>query len=174
MGESYETTEHTEANTKKTEEMSKLTFKDESYRIRGAVYEVYKEMGCGFLEAVYQECLSMEFSFRKIPYVEQMELELNYKGDRLIQAYRPDFICYGEIIVELKAVRKLTDEHRAQLHNYLNASRMRLGFLINFEHFPKVEIERIVKKFWRFSPSVLFPCVLCVPWFFSLISGPFL
>ncbi|MDY0296454.1 MAG: GxxExxY protein [Acidobacteriota bacterium] len=125
--------------------MSGLAFKDESYRIRGAAYDVYKEMGCGFLEAVYQECLAREFDLREISYVEHIELDILYKGNRLIQTYRPDFICYGGIIVEIKAVGKLADEHRAQLHNYLKAAGMKLGFLINFGHYPKIEIERIVK-----------------------------
>ena len=112
-------------NTRKFE-MTELTYKDESYCIRGAAYEVYREMGCGFLEAVYQECLAREFDLRKIPYVEQRELEIIYKRTTLIQIYRPDFICYEGIIVELKAVRELADEHRAQLHNYLKASGMKV------------------------------------------------
>jgi GxxExxY protein len=122
-----------------------LVFKDESYLIRGAVFEVYREMGCGFLEAVYQECLQKEFSKQAIPFVAQAPLELFYKQEKLGQIYIPDFICYGKIIVELKAVKEVSDEHRAQLHNYLNATRLQLGFLVNFGHYPKATIERIVK-----------------------------
>jgi GxxExxY protein len=124
---------------------SELIFEDESYLIRGAVFEVYREMGCGFLEAVYQECLRKEFSEQKIPFTEQPNLELFYKQEKLEQIYKPDFICYGKIIVELKAVKELSDEHRAQLHNYLKATGLQLGFLVNFGHYPKATIERIVK-----------------------------
>lgn len=122
-----------------------LMFQDESYVIRGAAFEVYREMGYGFLEAVYQECLQKEFTKQSVPFVAQPTLELFYKHEKLEQIYRPDFICYGKIIVELKAAKELSDEHRAQLHNYLKATRLRLGFLINFGHYPKASIERIVR-----------------------------
>lgn len=120
-------------------------FKDESYALRGAVFEVYREMGCGFLEAVYQECLEKELRRKCIPFVSQPELKLFYKNEPLNQIYKPDLICYEKIIVELKAVRELCAEHRAQLHNYLKATGLRLGFLVNFSHYPKAAIERIVK-----------------------------
>lgn len=120
-------------------------FKEESYAIRGAVFEVYREMGCGFLESVYQECLENEFSEQGIPFISQPDLQLTYKGKMLQQKYKPDFICYNQIIVELKAVKDLCDEHRAQVHNYLKATGFHLGFLVNFGHYPKVSIERIVK-----------------------------
>ena len=125
--------------------MADLKFEDESYRIRGVVFEVYREMGCGFLEAVYQECLEKELGKQDIPFVAQRELVLHYKGDRLAQIYKPDFICFDRIIVELKAVKELANEHRAQVHNYLKATGLELGFLVNFGHYPKAEIERIVK-----------------------------
>ncbi len=125
--------------------MVELKFAEESYRIRGAVFEVYREMVCGFLEAVYQECLALEFSRQAIPYVAQQALDLQYKGERLAQVYRPDFICFGRIIVELKAVKELADEHRAQVHNYLKATGLELGLLVNFGHYPGVQIERIVR-----------------------------
>jgi GxxExxY protein len=124
--------------------MTKLIFEEESYQIRGAVFEVYREMGCGFLEPVYQECLEKELPHSKVPFVPQRELILHYKGDRLNQTYKPDFICFDCIIVEIKAVKELANEHRAQVYNYLNATKMKLGFLVNFGHYPKVEIERIV------------------------------
>ena len=120
-------------------------FKEESYAIRGAIFDVYREMGCGFLEAVYQECLEKELTKQSIPYTSQPELELFYKGERLQQTYKPDLICYRQIIIELKAVKELCDEHRAQLHNYLKATGLQLGFLVNFGHYPKATIERIVK-----------------------------
>ena len=124
--------------------MTDLKFEEESYRIRGAVFEVYREMGCGFLEPVYQECLEKELGRQGIPFVAQRELILHYKGDRLEQTYKPDFICFERIIVELKAVKELANEHRAQVHNYLKATGLELGLLVNFGHHPKVEIERIV------------------------------
>jgi GxxExxY protein len=127
------------------QDKSSLLFESESYAIRGAVFEAYKEMGSGFLEAVYQECMEKELCRKEVPFSAQPELKLSYKGERLEQTYRPDFICYDEIVVEIKAVKTLGDDHRAQLHNYLKATGLRLGFLVNFGHYPKVKIERIVK-----------------------------
>ncbi len=124
--------------------MTKLKFEEESFRIRGAIFEVYREMGCGFLEAVYQECLDKELKKQNIAFVAQRELMLRYKGEPLAQTYKPDFICFDRIIVELKAVRELANEHRAQVHNYLKATGLELGLLVNFGHHPKAEIERIV------------------------------
>ena len=118
-------------------------FKDESYLIRGAVFEVYREMGCGFLESVYQECLEKELSKRGIPFVTQQELQLTYKGEPLQQTYRPDLICYGQIIVELKAVKDIAPEHKAQVINYLKATGMKLGLLVNFGTYPKASITRL-------------------------------
>ncbi len=122
-----------------------VIYKEESYRIIGACFEVYNDKGCGFLEGVYQECLKIELGLQDIPFMEQKELALEYKGKRLRQTYKPDFICFDKIIVELKAVSKLTDEHRAQVHNYLKATGMKLGLLVNFGHYPKLEYERIVR-----------------------------
>ncbi len=121
-----------------------ILYKDESYRVMGACFEVYKEKGCGFVEPVYQECLEMEFGLQGILFVAQASLQLSYKGRPLKQRYTPDFICLEKIIVEIKAVSQLTDEHRAQLHNYLKATGYRLGLLVNFGYYPKVEYERIV------------------------------
>ena len=118
---------------------------EESYALRGAFFEVYKALGCGFLEDVYQESLEMELNFRKIPFVSQQSLQLNYKGYALKQVYKPDLICFGKIIVELKALSHLTNEHEAQLQNYLKATGIRLGFLVNFGHYPQVEIKRLVR-----------------------------
>lgn len=124
--------------------MPDLIYKDESYAIMGACFEVYKEMGCGFLESVYQECLEKEFRLRATPFVAQGDLQLRYKGEVLSQRFIPDFVCYEKIILEIKAVKNLADEHRAQVHNYLRATGFRLGLLVNFGHYPKVEYERIV------------------------------
>jgi GxxExxY protein len=121
-----------------------LLLRDECYSVMGACFEVYKDKGCGFLEAVYQECLELELQDRAIPLVAQPELALAYKGRPLKQTYRPDLICYGSLLVELKAVSALADEHRAQVINYLHATGLRVGLLVNFGHHPKVEWERIV------------------------------
>jgi GxxExxY protein len=121
----------------------KILYKEESYAIQGAVFEVYRVIGCGFLEAVYQECLAKELKRRGIPFSAQVELFISYKGEKLLQTYRVDFVCYEKIIVELKAIKEVGDEHRAQVFNYLKASGMRLGLLVNFGHFPKATVERI-------------------------------
>lgn len=126
-----------------------LLFKDESYAIQGAVFGVYREMGCGFLEAVYQECLEKELISRHLPFEAQKELVLSYKGEHLAQTYRPDFICYGKIIVELKAVKEITPEHKAQLLNYLKATGLELGLLVNFGAYPKAEIIRMANTNFR-------------------------
>ncbi|MBC8324014.1 MAG: GxxExxY protein [Verrucomicrobia subdivision 3 bacterium] len=123
-----------------------LLYKEECYRIMGACFEVYKEKGCGFLESVYQECLSMELAEQEIPFEQQVDLELQYKGRRLQHKYKPDFVCFGKIIVEIKAVNQLADEHRAQIHNYLKATGYKLGLLANFGHHPKIEWERIIRE----------------------------
>ena len=122
----------------------KFLYKNECYVIQGAIFEVYREMGCGFLEAVYQECLQKELSKCQIPYVAQQELNLTYKGEKLQQIYRPDLICYGKIIVELKAVKEITPEHKAQTFNYLKATDLSLGLIVNFGHYPRAQIERII------------------------------
>ena len=132
-----------ESHKKKTD-MGSIVYKLESFEIMGACFEVYKEKGSGFVESVYQECLEMELSDRKIPFKAQVELALTYKGRPLKSKFKPDFICYGKIVVELKAVSVLTDEHRAQIQNYLRATKMKLGLPVNFRHYPRLEYERIV------------------------------
>ncbi len=124
--------------------MAEMIYQNESYSIMGACFEVYKEMGCGFLEPVYQECLQLELAAQGIPFRPQIELTLQYIGKLLEQTYKPDFIYFDKIIVEIKAVKELTSEHRAQVHNYLHATGYKLGLLVNFSHYPKVESERIV------------------------------
>ena len=114
--------------------MSEIIYKDESYRIMGACFEVYNEKGCGFTEPVYQECLEIELGMQAIPFEPQAHLPLAYKGHPLRQRFQPDFICFGKIIVEIKAVSALVDEHRAQVLNYLNATGYKLALLVNFGH----------------------------------------
>jgi GxxExxY protein len=121
----------------------RVLYAEEVFRIQGAIFEVNREMGAGFLEAVYQECLCLEFSRRRIPFLAARPLNLAYKGETLRQTYVPDFICFESIIVELKALRDLAPEHRAQVLNYLKASGLRLGLLVNFGCTPKARIERI-------------------------------
>jgi len=123
--------------------MNEIIHREESYKIMGACFEVYKEKGCGFLESVYQECLELELLDQGIPFAAQQKLQLAYKGRPLKQTYEPDFTCFGKVILEIKAVSKLTDEHRAQVQNYLRATGHRLGLLVNFGHYPRVESERI-------------------------------
>lgn len=125
---------------------TEFLYKEESYRIRGAIFEVYKEMGAGFLEAVYQECLTKEFTLQNIPFRAQTQLQLSYKGKPLQQTYIPDFICYDKIIIEIKGVRNMMPEHQAQLLNYMKATDIKLGFLANFGHHPDVEIKRLARS----------------------------
>ena len=126
--------------------MAEILFREESYRIVGACFEVYKQKGIGFTEPVYQECLQIEFRLQEIPFVSQPELELEYKGNPLTQHFKPDFICFGKIIVEIKALTNLLDVHRAQILNYLNATKLDLGLLVNFGHHPKLEYERMANR----------------------------
>ena len=133
---------------------SGLLFKEESYKIVGACIEVYREKGCGFLEPVYQECMVIEQRLQEIPFAAKKPLALEYKRTPLQCSYEPDFICYDKIILELKAVKELADEHRAQVQNYLKATGFQLGLLVNFGHHPKLEIERIANSRSRYSPEI--------------------
>ena len=121
-----------------------LIYRDESYLIQGAVFEVYNVMGGGFLESVYQECLAVELEQRKVPFRSQAEIPVGYKNLCLSSRFRADFICFDRIIVELKAVRCLDPVHRAQVVNYLKATNLKLGLLVNFCSYPNVTIERLV------------------------------
>ena len=121
-----------------------IIYKDESYNIVGAAFHVYNKLGFGFLEAVYQEALEIEFQRRNIPYEREKELNIIYDGVQLKQTYKADFVCYGKIIVELKAVSELDDAHRPHVYNYLHATGYRLGLLLNFGCSDELEKERIV------------------------------
>jgi GxxExxY protein len=125
--------------------MTEIIYKKESYAIIGACFEVYNAKGCGFLEPVYHECLAIEFEHQLIPAISKPLLTLSYRGLTLLQTYQPDFICFEKIILELKTVSKLADEHRAQVLNYLHATGFELGLLANFGHYPGLEYERIAK-----------------------------
>ena len=119
-----------------------LIYPEECYAIRGAIYEVYRELGNGFREEVYQQCLERELAARSIPFDAKKELHIFYKGVPIEKTYIPDFYCYGKIIVEIKAVETLTKEHRAQLMNYLRLTGSKLGLLVNFGAYPKAVVEQ--------------------------------
>ena len=119
-----------------------LLFESERHAILGACLEVYRHKGCVFLEDVYQECLELEFADRGIASVPRLPLQLEYKGRIHRKRYEPDFICFDEVIVEIKACKHFEDAHRAQLMNYLRATQKRVGLLVNFSHYPKTPHER--------------------------------
>lgn len=121
-----------------------LLYSDLSYAINGAAFHVYNKLGHGFLENVYQEALEIEFQRRSIPYEREKELRINYDGVELKQTYKADFVCYGKIIVELKAVSAIDNAHRSQVYNYLHATDFKLGLLYNFGCPDGLEKERIL------------------------------
>lgn len=118
--------------------------KNETYQIMGACFSIYKEKGNGFVEPVYQDSLEIELGYLGIPFDAQRIYPLFHRGTRLNHSYTPDLLCYNQIIEELKAVKSLADEHRAQLINYLKVTGLQIGLLVNFGAFPKVEWERII------------------------------
>lgn len=124
--------------------MSELILKDEVYAIAGAAMEVYYTLGVGFLEPVYQGALAVELNGRGIPYVREPELEITYKGVLLDKIYRPDFVCFDQIIVKLKSQVGLTAVEEAQIINYLKITNMHVGVLMNFGARPKLEWKRYV------------------------------
>jgi len=123
---------------------------DETYEILGPCFEVYNEMGCGFLESVYQECLELELDSRGIPYEAQQPISLHFKGQEIQRSFSPDLLCFEKVIIELKAVRHLVPEHRAQLINYLRACRLEVGLLVNFGSYPQLDYERVINQKGRF------------------------
>ena len=124
--------------------MTGFLYPKESYNINGAIFEVHKHLGPGLLEKVYQEALEKEFVLQGIPYEREKEFTIEYKGTTLEQKYIADFVCYGKIIVELKAVEDLLPIHTAQVVNYLCITGYELGFLINFNA-RKIRPQRIVR-----------------------------
>ena len=123
---------------------AKELFHQEGYDFMAAVFEVHNEIGCGFLEEVYQESLELELSERRIPFMARPKLKLHYKGRELKKYYEADLIIMGEILVELKAAKALAPEHEAQLINYLKVTRKRVGYLVNFGAFPCLQWKRLV------------------------------
>ena len=122
-----------------------LIYKDESYKIIGACMEVHNELGCGFLESVYQEALAKEFFLQNIIFEKEKQILINYKGYSLNKNFFADFICFDKIIIELKAIDNLASEHEAQVINYLKATNMKLGLLVNFGK-EKLEYKRLVRN----------------------------
>ena len=121
---------------------SKLLYSDETFQIIGAAMEVHKAIGCGFTEPLYQEAFEEELRLRNIPYQREKTFHVTYKGKVLNKDFRPDFVCYDKIIVELKAVSEFVDEHYSQVYNYLKATGIRIGLLINFGN-KSLEYKRI-------------------------------
>ncbi len=125
--------------------MTELLCKEEVYAVVGAAMEVYNELGSGFLEAVYQEALEIELTLRGIPFEAQKELAILYKGRRLKKTYAADFLTFGKIIVEIKAIDRLTSGDEGQLLNYLSATELEVGVLINFGAKGNLEWKRMVE-----------------------------
>jgi GxxExxY protein len=123
--------------------MEEYILKDECYKIIGACMEVHNELGSGFLEAVYSEALAREFIDRGIPFHSDISLDVFYKREKLNKFYVADFVCFDQIILELKAMEGLTDEHLAQVLNYLKATGFRIGLLINFGS-SKLQYKRVI------------------------------
>ena len=126
--------------------MDDLVYKEESYKIIGACINVHKELGCGFLEPVYQEALSQQFEDEHIPYQKEKCLVIYFHGKPLNKQYTTDFVCFDKIIVELKAVKTITDDHRAQIINYLKATKFKLGLLVNFGE-KSMKYERFINNY---------------------------
>jgi len=124
--------------------MDKLIYREEVFHIIGAAIEVHKVLGNGFLEAVYQEALEYELSLRNLPFVSQQFLKIQYKAHVLSKEYVSDLVCFNSIIVELKALQRLSGHEESQVINYLKATGMRVGLLINFGSSGKLEWKRLV------------------------------
>ncbi len=125
--------------------MAQLILKDEVYTIIGAAMDVYNELGSGFLEQVYQEAFEIELGLHKIPFESQKELAIYYKGHRLKRSYFADFVDYDKIVVEIKALDRLTSKESSQLLHYLKATGFEVGLLINFSSANNLEWKRMVK-----------------------------
>ena len=118
----------------------------QTHAIIGAAMEVHTELGAGFLESVYQEVLAHEFLLRGIPFATEVELPIFYKGERIATSFRADFICFGDVVVELKALKTLSGVEESQLLNYLKATGIERGLLLNFGS-PRLEVKRM-----KFTP----------------------
>lgn len=128
--------------------MGEILYKDESYQVMGACFEVYKVQGAGFVEPIYHECLAIEFEMRGVLFEHHSNLALSYKGRPLRLRYQADFVTHGKILLEVKAVKSLDDAHRAQVVNYLKSTGFKLGILVNYGRIGGLEWERIVLADW--------------------------
>jgi len=140
--------------------MAELLYKNEVYAIIGAAMEVYNQLGPGFSEAIYQEAMEIEIEARKIPNNPQQEIYIKYKETKLKQFFKPDFICYDKIIVEIKALDRLTSREESQLLNYLKATTLSVGILINFGADKDLEWKRMIltpQKIARLSRVIIPP-----------------
>ena len=124
--------------------MSNLIDKDEVYKIVGACLDVYNTLGVGYLEAVYQEALALELGMRRIPFEQEKEIRIRYKGQMLLKKYYADLFCFDKVIVETKAVANLTPEHIAQTLNYLKATNVKVAVLVNFGNPQRLQWKRLV------------------------------
>lgn len=123
---------------------NRYILEDETYAIIGAAMEVYYKLGNGFAEPVYQEALAIEFALRDVAFESQKRLAIDYKGHKLNKGYIADFLCFGQIIVEIKAISQLTPVDWSQIINYLKATQLRVGLLFNFGSSGRLEKKRIV------------------------------
>jgi GxxExxY protein len=122
--------------------MKQILKKDpRTHQIIGSAMEVHRSLGHGFLEAVYHEALGMEFASKQIPFQSEVELPIYYKNETLLTSYRADFVCYDGIVVELKALNKLSGKEESQIINYLKATKLEVGLLLNFGT-PSLEYKR--------------------------------
>ena len=122
---------------------TKYAFEEETYAIIGAAMDVYYKLGNGFAEPVYQEALEIEFGLRKVPFEAQRALRIEYKGYKLKKTYVVDFLCFDQIIVEIKALNRLSPTEWSQIMNYLKVSKLRIGLLFNFGSQSRLEVKRL-------------------------------
>jgi GxxExxY protein len=124
--------------------MERIVYKDEGYRLMGAAFEVYNQLGYGMAEEIYQQCLEIELELCQIPFVTKHELTLTYKGRQIEKRYIPDLFVFDAIVVELKAVKELIEDHEAQLFNYMRIAHQPVGYLINFGKKSELEWKRFI------------------------------
>jgi GxxExxY protein len=130
-------------NTQITTDEKHFPHKEMTYKILGCCMEVHSELGNGFLEAVYQEALAIVFEEKGIPFEKEKAIDILFKGKILNKKYNADFLCFDEIIVELKACESLSPDHISQVLNYLKATRKKIGLLVNFGT-PKLQYRRVI------------------------------
>ena len=128
--------------------MTNIILKEESYNIIGACMNVHKQLGCGFLEPIYQEALEYEFKLSNIQFEREKQLAVQYRDIILSKYYIADFVCYGKIILELKALSEINNEHKSQIINYLKITNMQVGIIINFGK-ESLDYKRVINKYYN-------------------------